>query len=128
MAKRSRKARDEQGRWEIQGGGLKWGDSPLDNLQREVLEECGVSPQRIEFLGYRSIKRKLKDGTPTHWISLDFAALVDRAKVRLNEPEMFDNMGWFTLERQPKPVHSQHKIFIAKYEDRLRKLLTTRVG
>jgi len=123
MAKRSKNARDENGRWEIQGGGLKWGQTAEENMIREMREESGAEAQKIDFLGYRDVFRTLDDGTPTHWIALDFAVLVDKDKVKITEPDMFDDSGWFTLGNQPSPLHSQHKTLINKHRDKLKIIL-----
>lgn len=123
MAKRSKKARDEQGRWEIQGGGLKWGQTLEENLIREMKEESNATPKEIIFLGNREMFRELEDGTPTHWISFDYAVLVDRSKVKIAEPEMFDDSGWFSKERLPSPLHSQNRIFLDKYKDQLKDII-----
>lgn len=123
MAKRSKNARDEHGRWEIQGGGLKWGMTAEENVVREMLEEGGVNPQKIDFLGYRDVFRQLPDGTPTHWLALDFAVLVDKDKVTINEPDMFDDSGWFTLSTQPSPLHSQHETLMKKHRNKLKKII-----
>jgi 8-oxo-dGTP pyrophosphatase MutT (NUDIX family) len=123
MSKRSRNARDEQGKWEIAGGGLKWGVSAEDNLIREVKEEFGADAKGIMFLGYRDVFRKLDDGTPTHWLVLDYAVKVDPSKVRRNEPDLCDEIGWFTLDAQPAHVHSQHATFMNKYCDQLTEIL-----
>ena len=125
MSKRSQKCRDERGRWELAGGSLKWGSTAKDNVKREVKEEFAADAQEITFLGYRDVFRKLDDGTPTHWLILDFAVLVDPKQVKLNEPEMADEIGWFTLDNQPQPQHSQHQIFMQKYAQELKKLLQT---
>ncbi len=98
MAKRSKNARDEQGTWDQGGGGLKWGVAAEDNVRREVLEEYGANAQKIDFLGYRDVFRTLPDGTKTHWLLLSFAVLVNREEVSNNEPEMIDEVGWFTRD------------------------------
>ena len=116
MAKRSNKSRDELGRWEIGGGGLKAGVTAEENIRREVKEEYGAIAKKIDFWGYRDILRKLEDGTPTHWIALDFAVLVDGTEMRNNEPDMFDEIGWFTLDALPSPLHSQGPVFFKKYK------------
>lgn len=124
MAKRSSKARDEQGSWEIGGGGLKWGLDAEENLRREVKEEYNATPERITFLGYRDVHRRLKDGTPTHWLALDFAVLVDPEDVKINEPEMFDDSGWYTLDNLPDPLHSQQLTFFRQYRSKIKQLIT----
>ena len=123
MSKRSEKARDEQGKWEIGAGGLKWGENAEDNMVRELKEEYDADPLKITFLGYRDIHRKLNDGTPTHWLGLDFAVLVDPKQVKINEPDMIDAADWFTWENLPSPAHSQTDIFMTKYHDTLKTLL-----
>jgi len=51
MAKRSKNARDEQGTWEVAGGGLKFGEKVEDALIREVREEFCAKIINQEFLG-----------------------------------------------------------------------------
>ena len=53
MAKRSKNARDEQGRWDIGGGGLEFGEFVEDALCREVKEEYCTDVLGCEFLGSR---------------------------------------------------------------------------
>lgn len=121
LAKRSKNARDEQGRWEMGGGGLKWGLTAMDNIERELKEEFNAEPKDIKFLGYRDVFRKNK-GQDTHWLCLDFAVLVDEKNVRINEPDMFDDSGWFTLNSLPNPLHSQQQIFFDKNKNELLEL------
>lgn len=123
MAKRSKKARDEHGAWEVGGGGLKWGHTALANALREAKEEYGANPIQTAFLGYRDIFRSLPDGTQTHWVGLDFAIQADPKNIRVKEPDMFDDSGWFTLDNLPSPLHSQHLVFQRKYENELKKIL-----
>jgi 8-oxo-dGTP diphosphatase len=124
MSKRSKNTRDEQGKWEIAGGGLKWGVAAEDNLRREIKEEYNADAKNIIFMGYRDVFRELEDGTPTHWLILDFVAEVDRAQVIRNEPDMSDAVDWFTLDTQPSPVHSQHSTLMQKYHDQLVEILS----
>lgn len=121
LAKRSKNARDEQGRWEMGGGGLKWGVTAIDNLKTELKEEYNANPKDIKFMGYRDVFRENK-GKATHWLCLDFAVLVDDKNIRINEPEMFDDGGWFTLGSLPSPLHSQQQIFFDMHEEELAKL------
>ena len=123
LAKRSKKARDEQGRWEPGGGGLKWGSTAEENMRREVKEEYNADVLDSVFLGYRDALRSLADGTNTHWVGLDFAVLVDPSQVKINEPDMFDDSGWFTLDNLPAPMHSQWPDFVDQYLDKLKTVI-----
>ena len=124
MSKRSQKCRDEQGKWEVAGGGLKWGVTAEDNLIREVKEEFAAEAKKIDFLGYRDVFRNLDDGTPTHWVMLDFAVEVNPSEVKRNEPDMSDEIGWFTIDSQPHPQHSQHHTFMTQHKEAIKKILT----
>ncbi|MGI9027696.1 MAG: NUDIX domain-containing protein [Candidatus Saccharimonadales bacterium] len=119
MGKRSQNTRDEQGRWEIGGGGLKFGQTAEANMLRELKEEYNATAIKSELLGYRDVFRELPDGTKTHWVGLDFAVLVDPAEVKINETEMCDDSGWFTRDTLPSPLHSQQAPFFEKYKAQL---------
>lgn len=123
MGKRSQSARDEQGTWDTGGGGLKWGQTAEENIVREVKEEYGADALEVKFLGYDDIFRKLSDGTPTHWLALRFAVLVDPKQVHIAEPEALVEGGWFTLKNLPKPLHSQIMPFFKNYKKELSEIL-----
>jgi ADP-ribose pyrophosphatase YjhB (NUDIX family) len=118
MNLRSQNARDEQGRWDIGGGALEFGQTVEDTLSKEIWEEYCTNVLASEFLGYRDIHRE-HNGERTHWIALDFKVLVDRDKVQNGEPHKFDGVAWFTLGTIPTPAHSQFSEFVEKYRGRL---------
>lgn len=120
MAKRGENAKDEQGRWDIGGGGVKHGELLEEALRREVLEEYGVNIEKIDFLGFRQVRR-VHNGEKTHWMAFDFKCLVDPKKVRLCEPHKFTDLQWFTFASLPKEHerHSQMGVFIENYKDKL---------
>ncbi len=126
LAKRSQNARDEHGRWDPGAGGLKHGNTLEENVRRELKEEYDVEPLRIDFIGYRDVFRQLDDGTPTHWLAMDFAAKVEPHKVKINEPDTFDDHGWFALEALPDPLHSQFDTFMRLHGDTFRNIMTSR--
>ena len=118
LNKRSKNCRDEQGRWDPGGGGVEFGTPVIDTLKKEIKEEYCTDVLDYEFLGYRDVHRT-NNGKPTHWIGLDFKVLVDRSKVEIGEPEKLDEIGWFTLDNLPKPMHSQWPEFFRWYKDKL---------
>jgi ADP-ribose pyrophosphatase YjhB (NUDIX family) len=120
MQKRGPKCRDEQGKWDIGGGGLEFGAQVEENLKNEIKEEYCTDVLDFEFLGYRDVHRE-NNGIKTHWISLDFKVLVDRKKVKNGEPEKFEEVKWFPSNSLPTPLHSQLPIFLDKYKEKLQK-------
>lgn len=118
LNKRSVNCRDEQGTWDPGGGGLDLGDSIEDTLRKEIKEEYCADALEIEFLGYRDIFRE-HNGVRTHWVAIEFKVLVDPAQVQIGEPYKFDEVGWFTLDALPAPLHSQYPHFLQKYRDKL---------
>ncbi|TSC66062.1 MAG: hypothetical protein CEO22_245 [Candidatus Berkelbacteria bacterium Gr01-1014_85] len=118
LAKRSKMARDEHGKWDGGGGALELGATVLATLKKEIKEEYCADVIEHEFLGYRDILRH-HDGHPTHWIALDHKVLVSRDQVKNGEPHKFDELGWFTLASLPDSLHSQLPAFISAYNHRL---------
>lgn len=125
FAKRSKNTRDEWGKWEVGGGELKHGQSVEVNLKRELMEEYGVRPKKLDFIGYFDAFRTSTGDIPTHWLALCFLVLVDRTKVKINEPDKIDELGWFSLDNPPSPLHSQFPVFYKKYGKQLRKLISS---
>ena len=118
MSKRSTSCRDEHGRWDPGGGGLEFGDTVENTLKKEIKEEYCTDVLSYEFLGFRDVHRE-HDGVKTHWIGLDFKVLVDRGKVKNGEPNKFDEIGWFSIDNLPDPVHSQFPKFLELYREKL---------
>lgn len=118
MAKRGQNARDEQGRWDNGGGGLEFGETFEEALHREVKEEYCADILKFKFLGVRNTLR-VHNETPTHWVSIDFKVLVDPDSVRNGEPHKLDEIGWFSLEKLPSPLHSGTMAFLDKHRDEL---------
>ncbi len=106
MHKRSNKCRDEQGKWDCGGGAMEFGETFEATVSREVMEEYGVAPLEIKYVTSRNVLRE-NNGKRTHWIKNLHWVLVDPAKVKNNDPEKIDELGWFTFDSLPAPLHSQ---------------------
>lgn len=118
LGKRSNQARDENGKWDIGGGGLEHGDTVERRLKQEIKEEYSTNVLAFEFLGYRDVHRQL-NGKPTHWITLDFKVLINPKLIKNGEPNKFEEVKMFKLGNFPSPLHSQLSYFLKKYKDRL---------
>ena len=107
MHKRSKNCRDEHGRWDNGGGAHEFGDTIEQTIKREIKEEYGANASHLQFIKAYDAHRQLDDGTPTHWLAVLYAAKVDPKKAKNNEPHKIDEIGWFTLDNLPSPLHSQ---------------------
>ena len=105
---RTNKSRDEHERWDIGGGGVKFGEKIEDTLHREIKEEFCATAIKFEFMGWRDVFR-VQEGKNTHWITFDFKILVDPAKVSIGEPDKTRELRWVTLDELEtlEPTHSQ---------------------
>lgn len=125
LTKRSNNTRDEHGNWDPGAGGLKHGQAVEESMRRELLEEYGVEPLNTDFIGYFDAFRETPDGQPTHWLVMCFAVKVDPQKIKINEPNMVDDSGWFTLDNLPSPMHSQIDKFMSIHGTKLKKILSS---
>ena len=124
MHKRGELCRDERGRWDFGGGGVKVGETLDEALVREINEEYGVAPLRIENLGFDECFRE-EDKTKSHWLIFRYVVEVPRNLVINNEPEKHEQLGWFTLDNLPSPLHSNLPVELEKYGAELRASSTT---
>jgi 8-oxo-dGTP diphosphatase len=106
LHKRSKNCRDEQGRWDTGAGAHEFGETIEDTTRREIKEEYGANAFNVQFLKTYDLHRELDDGTKTHWVVVTYAVQVDPKQVKNNEPYKIDDIGWFSYENLPKPLHS----------------------
>jgi len=118
MSKRGKKTRDEHGTWDIGAGGLEFGEDVFERIRTEIKEEYCADALKMEFLGYRNVHRHHND-RPTHWVGLDFKVLVDPEKVKNGEPDILDEVRWFTLDTLPEELHSEMPKFFEDYKGKL---------
>lgn len=106
LQKRGQRARDENGKWDVGGGAIEFGESISEAVSREIFEELCVMPMSIEFLTVYDAFRVNKS-IKTHWVAIMHAVQVDPGKVKIGEPDKIDEIGWFTSKKLPRPLHSQ---------------------
>lgn len=106
LQKRGAKARDEQGRWDIGGGAIEFGETIEEAVRREIREELGCEVLDMKFLTVYDAHRE-HEGRKTHWIAIIYAVQVDPAKAANNEPHKIAELKWFTSGNLPEPRHSQ---------------------
>ncbi len=109
LMKRGARARDEQGRWDVCGGAIEFGESIDEAVRREVMEELCTEALDIDFLSVYDAHR-IHEGHKTHWVQVVHAVRVDPKTVKIGEPHKIDGLAWHTSKDLPEPLHSMfHK-------------------
>lgn len=104
LCKRGKKARNEQGKWEIPGGALEFGESLSDGLVREIKEELDIVIEVGELL---QVFDHILELEGQHWVSPTFICSIRSGKPKIMEPEKCEEFGWFTLaEAEELPLSS----------------------
>lgn len=113
--KRSENCRDEQGKWDVGGGQLAFGETPEEGVLREVKEEYGCDGEILGRIPAITVLRE-QDGKTVHWLALPFIIRVDPKDVKNNEPHKITEIRWFTLDNLPSPLHSVLEKHIFNHE------------
>lgn len=122
LHKRSQECRDEHGKWDPGSGKLDFGLTLEENVLREVEEEYGCIGVIQGVIPAHSILRE-HNGRKTHWLAIPHFVKVDPHQVKNNEPHKIDEIGWFTLNNLPEPLHTGFKYSFdtyAQYFDKYR--------
>lgn len=106
LQKRGPHARDENGRWDVGGGAIEFGESIDEAVRREIKEELCTEPIDIQFLTVYDAFRE-HNGTNTHWIAIMHSVQVDPNNVKIGEPHKIEEIGWFKSTNLPSPLHTQ---------------------
>ena len=85
---------------------MEFGEDFETTIRREVKEEYCTEPKSIKQVGLMNMLRD-NQGTPTHWIAVVHAVEIDPTNVAIGEPDKIDDLGWFTPDTMPEPLHSK---------------------
>ncbi|MDE1810653.1 MAG: NUDIX domain-containing protein [Candidatus Micrarchaeota archaeon] len=89
--KRQKGASVGKGLWQLPGGKMEWGESPLETLEREIMEETGMKVKNPELAGaYTSLVPTKKADWHTLLVVYRFRA--GKQKVRISDEH--DEFRW----------------------------------
>jgi ADP-ribose pyrophosphatase YjhB (NUDIX family) len=95
-----RAAEPFKGQWDIPGGFLEEGESPLEGLRRELKEETGLDVEPQRFLGIW-IDRYGGDSTAEATLNLYWTATVTGGEAR--PADDVSELRWFDRDELPPP-------------------------
>jgi 8-oxo-dGTP diphosphatase len=116
LTKRSQRCKNQRGCWESPGGDVEYGETLVDAVRREVMEEYGVEIELIEqFPAADELLTKEKQ----HWVATTFLAKLKKGQTpTIMEPDKCDEIGWFPLDNLPSPLSVITKLDLKTYEAR----------
>ena len=102
LAKRSRLCKNERGCWETPGGSVEYGETLANAVKREIKEEYGVD---IKLLEQFPASDHIIPSDKQHWVATSFLAKIKKGQEpKIMEPTRCDAIGWFPLDKLPKPL------------------------
>lgn len=108
LMKRSKKLayhRTTIGLWSIPGGEVEFGEMVTEAVRREVKEELGVEIELIRLIGHWD---QILPKSKVHWHSVTFLSKILDGKPKLLEPNKFDKLKWFPIDKIPKNAGIAH--------------------
>jgi 8-oxo-dGTP diphosphatase len=90
-----------KGTWSLPGGFLEHGETFEECAKREMLEEAGVKIKNVRF--YTSVNNIFHD-EKKHSITIFMFSDWASGKPRTLEHDKFVDVGWFSVDKLPKPL------------------------
>ena len=118
LAQRGPKASNERGTWEFPGGKVAFGETLIQAVTREFVEEYGMAIEITELLG---VSDHILADEGEHWVSPTFLARHLSGEPRIMEPEKCAACGWFSLDELPQPLSLVTQDDLAMYRAKIRK-------
>ena len=129
MYKRSDMCRDEIGAWDTGGGKLEFGLTLEENVLKEAREEYGCAAIIQQQLPPITLLRQSADGKKTHWIVVPYILLIPKNElknVKIGDSKKMAEMGWFSFNNLPEPLHSGFEKTMKLYRDTFNHLSSSR--
>lgn len=113
ITKRGAHATNERGTWEIPGGKVNFGETLEKAAMREIKEEYGVD---IELLYQFPAQNHLITREKQHWVPTCFIGKIKKGVPKIMEPNKCEAIGWFSLDKLPKPLSIITKLDLTNYQ------------
>lgn len=112
LKKRSATAKNEAGYWQQPGGSIDYGEKAIDAAKREIREEIGID---IDIWGILPFTDQILKKDKQHWLALNFLANIKKGEIKNLEPDVCDEVRWFSLKKLPKKIGQPTRESIKNY-------------
>ena len=85
-----------KGHWTFPGGKIEKGEEPEETVKREMMEELGVEPFNLKFIGKTHNTREYKNDTV--W---NFSANISNQNLQVNKYELAE-VNWYKINDLPE--------------------------
>lgn len=107
-----RKSPPEAGSWTIPGGHVEFMERLEETIIREVKEEVGVE---IEIKSLLCVTEPIAKEEESHWVSPVFLAQIKGGQPENLEPEVTQEINWFSLDNLPEKINITTRAAISIY-------------
>lgn len=108
-----RKGSHGAGEFAFPGGKMEYGESIVDAVKREVLEETGMEIENVKFL----LVYNLLHFMPKHFVGIGFTADWKSGEPVVLEPEKCDGWGWYEVDNLPAPRFPTVNYYVQVYKE-----------
>lgn len=107
-----RKGSHGEGTYGWPGGGLEFGESLIDAVKREALEEAGLRVITCELV---CVSNVVDYGR--HYLDIEFRAIDFKGEPAVREPQTIESWGWYCLDALPKPLFKPCELALSSLKD-----------
>ena len=115
LAQRGPLAKNERGLWEFPGGSVEFGETLVEALRREMMEEFGIQIEVGELL---DVTDHILPEEGQHWVSPTYLCRILSGEPRIMEPGKCSAIGWFDPWQVPEHLSLISQANLGHYRER----------
>lgn len=108
-----RKNHHGDGEYAFPGGHLEFGESFVDCVKRETMEEAGIKIRDVNFLYLANLTKY----PGKHYVQIGMIANWESGEPTLKEKNSGEEWGWYSLDKLPKPLFKTVSWYLKAYEE-----------
>jgi len=89
------------------GGHVEFGETPVEAVKREALEELGIEIGNVKFATCTNMMKYGK-----HYVDISFTAEILNGEPTICEPDKIAHVGWYDLDNLPEPLFEPVRIVL----------------